>query len=209
MLSMINLKRNKSLIIGSFLMLCGISMFIYSNINNKLHEKQQLNLVEEFFINEEEVMILPNEEVIKETKIKDATENYIAVIEIKKINLKSILVDQKSKQNNVNKHIQIMGSSTMPNVANGTLILAGHSGNGWNAYFKNLIKLKLDDIVTIYYGGMKYNYSVIKIYNQKKNGQIKLNYNHTETNLILTTCHSYDKNKQLIVITKLINKETY
>ena len=39
----------------------------------------------------------------------------------------------------------------MPDKENGNVILAGHSGSGRTAFFKNLYKLETDDEVSIFY----------------------------------------------------------
>ena len=46
-----------------------------------------------------------------------------------------------------------MKESTYPDIANGNFILAGHSGSGKVAFFKNLYKLSQDDEVSIFYQG--------------------------------------------------------
>ena len=56
-------------------------------------------------------------------------EAILAILEIPKIKLKKPLYKVGSKLNNVNKNIEVLHESTMPNHENGSLILASHSGN--------------------------------------------------------------------------------
>ena len=92
----------------------------------------------------------------------------------------------------------------MPSEDNGTFILAAHNGNSYLSFFKDLDKLKIDDIVIIHYNNKKYYYSVNDIYEENKNGKININKNIHENILVLTTC-SNNKNKQLIIVSKLIS----
>ena len=63
-------------------------------------------------------------------------------MEIPSISLKTGLVDFKSSENNVNKRVQIIAGSQMPNIKKGNLILAAHSGTSNISYFKNLYKMQ-------------------------------------------------------------------
>ncbi len=129
-------------------------------------------------------------------------DNYIGILEIKSINFQKGFLDINNKNNNVNKNIQVLNNSTMPNTNNSLLVIAGHSGNGQKSYFKNLHKLNINDEINIYYANMKYTYKVSDIYNEEKDGTIELIKN-TEPTLILTTCNQKDKTKQLIIEAKL------
>ena len=97
----------------------------------------------------------------------------------------------------------------MPNVTNGTLALAGHSGNSRIAYFHKLYKLKENDQVYIYYQNEKYIYQVSKIERQDKDGTISFTKTKDTTELILTTCDQQNKGKQIVVVAKLVDKIPY
>ena len=133
------------------------------------------------------------------SKVKKEKETYIAVLKIPKIKLEKGLYDLKSANNNVDKNIQIVSGSSMPDIKNSNLILASHSGNAKISYFKNLNKLELNDKVSIDYKGNTYNYSVVNKYEIAKTGQAKIIRNKNTNTLTLITCvHNTDK--QLIVI---------
>ena len=106
---------------------------------------------------------------------------------INKINLKQDLYKIESKKNNIEENVTIMKESNYPNISNGILILAAHSGTGKIAYFEKLDNLELKDNVIIIYNNKKYIYQITKIWEQKKNGYIKIK-KENKKQLILTTC---------------------
>lgn len=114
--------------------------------------------------------------------------NYLAILNIPKINLYKEFYDYESPLNTVEKNIEVIEKSKMPDIKNGNLILASHSGNSNIAYFKNLDKLKLKDLIFIHYNGKKYKYIVENIYDVKKTGYIEINRNKNKTTLTLITC---------------------
>ena len=60
---------------------------------------------------------------------KSITYNYIGILEISKLGIKKGFLNLESPYNNVNKNVTLIEYSTMPDVENGNLILAAHSGN--------------------------------------------------------------------------------
>lgn len=135
----------------------------------------------------------------------DSKTNYIAVIQIPKINLKKGLVAKNSKYNDVNYNIQILHESTLPNEENSNLILAAHSGNSRIAYFKNLYKLKNEDIIYIFYNHKLYAYTVREVREVEKNGTVSIRENINKT-LTLITCKN-GTNKQIVITATLSNEE--
>ena len=145
------------------------------------------------------------EETVKENK---KVINYIAVLEIPKINLKRGLVDPSSSSNNVGENIQILNPTSMPNEDNHTFILAAHSGSSQVAYFDDLNKLSNGDNVYVYYKNIKYIYKITNDYSEKKTGTIVIKKDSDESVIVLTSC-STSNTKQLVYIGKLIGKESY
>ena len=90
--------------------------------------------------------------------------NYIGYIEIPKIGVKRGFLDLSSIYNNVDYNVTVIQGSDYPDVANGNLILAAHSGNCSYCYFDNLYKLSKGDSAYITYGGIKYSYKILDIY---------------------------------------------
>ena len=96
----------------------------------------------------------------------------------------------------------------MPNIVNGTFILAGHSGSSIYSYFRNLNKLELNNKIYVYYNGYKYSYEVTNIYDIEKTGKIKIEKESNMTALVLITCR-HNTNKQIVIIADLLNEEKY
>ena len=88
------------------------------------------------------------------------------VIQKKNIKLKRGFYNIDSNNNNVDKNIMVINSSDMPDVNLGNLILASHSGNSNISYFKNLDKLEIGDIASVYYLTKKYDYNLRQVYTQ-------------------------------------------
>ena len=200
-------KRNKSQIIfGSLFIFIGLAIPLFSYLHDNLIEKKENENIEKFFINKPNKT---NEENVKTKSTKSDLSDYIAIIEIPTLSLKRGLVSKDSKNNNINKNIQILKESDMPDVRNGNVILASHSGNTRVSFFKNLNLLKINDISYIYYNNIKYTYKVTKKYLEKKDGDIQIHKDKDTTTLTLTTCSPNHNDKQLTVISELISQEEY
>lgn len=127
---------------------------------------------------------------------KEVKDKYLGILEIPTINLKQGFYSLNDKRNNVNQNIQILNSPD-----GNIFAIAGHSGNGKRAYFKNIVKLNINDKINVYYQNDKYLYQIIKSYEVPKNKYIVISKTE-EKELVLTTCSNND-DKQLIVIAKL------
>ena len=196
--------------LGSLLILIGASLPLFKYIYFSCFDYQNNNKIENFFEQEEQVDIDLSTEVVEENKTTSSTSyDYIAVLEIPSISLKRGLVDKNSKANNVNKNIQILNESDMPDVENGTLYLAGHSGSSYISFFRNLEKVKYGDMIYIYYNHIKYSYKVNNLYIETKDGDISVLRDKNKTNLVLTTCSQDNKGSQFVVISELVNQENY
>jgi len=148
-----------------------------------------------------------NEEVQEEEKPTvqvDNPVNYIGYLEIPKINLNKGFFDVNDSNNNVEKNIYVSPTSSYPNVKNGNLIIAGHSGTGWKAFFNNLYRLNKDDYVFVTYGSKKYSYKIDRIYKQNKTGKIAIYRDYEKTTLTLVTCTNNDSETQTIYIAYLV-----
>lgn len=203
------LKKSHSIAIGSLIILFGISCYIINWYKDFRSEKQENQQIESFFEEETPVseVVETQEEVKQESKLYIDT--YIAILEIPTISLKRGLVDINSYRNNVKYNVQIIKPSDMPNVTNGNLILASHSGSGYTAFFKNLYKLKIGNKSYVYYNNEKYTYEIVKIYEEIKDGIIQIKRNQQKTTLTMITCSQTNKKNQIVIISELINKENY
>ena len=145
-------------------------------------------------------------EVKKENKSNTTnnSKNFIGYLEINKINLHLGFVSKNSIYNDVSKNIQLLDKSDYPDNENGTVIIAGHSGTGPLAYFKDLYKLELNDISNIYYNNTVYTYKLVDIYNVLKTGTVKIK-KKSSKGLVLITCTYNDKSSQTVYIFEDVN----
>ncbi len=203
---MAKIKRNKKYIISLILIILGIILIVYKYYPYYYENKQEIQESNKYIENNS-----LNKDIKSDFKTKASLEDkdYIGVLEIPTISFKRRLVNPESKRNNVNYNIQILDNSDMPNVENGLLIVAGHSGNSKVSYFNNLFKVNNNDIINIYFSNKKYVYKITNIYTETKRGTISIKRNKNKSTLVLTTCSKVSKDKQLVVISELVNSESF
>ena len=148
--------------------------------------------------NTDDKNIKEEKQTVENTLKVNTSNDYLAVIEIPKISLRRYLYDVNSKQNDVDKNIEVLKNSDMPSVKGGNLILAGHNGNTSVGHFKNLHKLVINDEIIIYYNNIKYVYKVSKIYDVLKTGTVAIKRDKSQNTVTLITCLGNDR--QLVVI---------
>lgn len=141
-------------------------------------------------------------QIVGNTLKVDTSNDYLAIIEIPKISLRRYLYDINSKENDVDKNIEVLKDSDMPNIQGGNLILAGHNGNTAVGHFRNLHKLVLNDEIIIYYNNSKYVYKISKIYDVLKTGSVAIKRDKSKSTITLITCLGNDR--QLVVIGYLL-----
>ena len=208
----IRYKSRLYILVGFFFILMGLIIYSGKVIYNEYLDRKDNQKVEEFLdIQDDKDVdeIYFDTEVIEE--IEDITTpsdtNYIGVLEIPKINLKRGFLSIDNPDNTVSKNIQVIKESDMPDVENGLLIIAGHSGTGRLAFFKELHKLSDMDKVYIYYKNTKYTYTVIDKYEVEKTGRALIKRKKNITSLALITCNQEDKTKQIIYILRQDGRE--
>ena len=201
------LKRKKHSKNGYPYIILGILLLITSSyllIEKKLIQNEIL-IKEEKSIEKYFKEVVPDKNnvvnVQRENKEKSVI-NYIGVIEIPAINLKRGLVDINDERNNIEYNIEILKESNFPDEKFGNFILASHSGNSNVSFFKNIYKLKLDDLIIIYYKNKIYNYKIYKKYEIEKNGKTTLELDNKNTYITLITCIP-NTNKQLVILGKM------
>lgn len=203
-------KNNHKLIIVFSYLTILISFLLIGNElykEYKINDKNEDKLVEFFEIQEqesieEEIVEQPKEEIKKDSY----KEPYLGVLEIKKIDLIRGFYNKNSRLNNVNRNIQLLNDSDMPNIENGNLILAAHCGSSSVSFFRNLPKLNIGDQATIYYEGKTYNYKLVKNYEINKTGTASIIRNKSKNTLTLITC-KHNTKKQLVFIFELVSFE--
>ena len=208
----INKKNKKSkrkswlIIIGSLIILLGIFDVSLMFIKPAVKQEQEENALKDFYIKEEQridKIDKTTSEEVKEVSKPKVKYDYIAVLKIPKINLEKGLVAKDSKYNNINYGVEILKESDSPDVINGNVILAAHSGTANISYFRNLDKINVGDETIIYYQGKTYNYKFVKIYDREKTGKANIKRDNNTSTLTLVTCR-HNTNKQIILIAELL-----
>lgn len=195
---------------GVILIISGIPLLLSNYIKEKrdvVFSEMNLALSE---INTRDIENDEEEPAVEEPteEVKDNNnyiyEEYLGVLDIPKINFYKGFYSKTSSLNNVQFNLFVLKESDYPDVVNGNLIIAGHSGNYNNSYFNDLYKLGIDDTVTVHYEGKDYTYKITKIYNEKKTGTVRILRNKNKTSLTLITCTNGDNYHQTIYIAELI-----
>lgn len=191
--------------IGGFFILYNFisdkKLFAYDYMNEQIYDNRETEIYD---VNTTEVNT--DEEETKTKNYQDI-ESYIGYLEIPKIKFRRGFYNITSKLNTVEANIEIIKGSDMPDVTNGNLIIAGHSGTGWKAFFKNLYKLEVGDEAIVTYAGINYKYKITNIYKQKNTGTVSIKRNYDKSTLTLITCTKDDSSTQTIYIAELDSVE--
>ena len=129
-----------------------------------------------------------NNEIVNNTYVQETTPYYIATLKIPKIGLEKGLVPIDSPDNTLEKNVETIKESNYPDVTNGNLILAAHSGNMNVSFFRRLLELNVGDTASIVYNGKTYTYRVNNIYDIPKTGWAEIVRDSNRTTLTLITC---------------------
>ena len=202
-------KKSQLLIVGSLLILIGGCVVGGKYVYNYLLDRVEDIKIEEFYNEQVDIDKDSIDEPTEKEETKQETKvDYVAVIKIPKIGVEKGLCKKGSYCNNVNQNIQILNEASYPDVANGNFILAGHSGSGRTAYFRNVYKLEKDDDISVIYNGYEYKYKIVNIYDIEKTGTASIIRNRDKSTLTLVTCR-HNTNKQIIVISELVERVEY
>lgn len=194
---------------GVILIISGIPLLLSNYIKEKrdvVFSEMNLALSEVSTGDIDNVVEEPEEveEPTEEVKEEYTYEEYLGIIDIPKINLYKGFYSKTSNLNNVKFNLFVLKESDYPDVINGNLIIAGHSGNYNNSYFANLYKLELEDTIIVHYNKKDYTYKITKIYNEEKTGTVRILRDRNKTTLTLITCTKDDSKHQTIYISELI-----
>lgn len=190
-------RKTKLIIFGLIIIIIGIIVGIIPLFLKEINFEKENTKVKEYINN-------------TSNKVNDSPKNdMLLVLELPKINLKRVVYNLDSELNTIKKNIEIMKESSLPNIDNGNVILEGHNGDSSISYFNKLDKLSKFDLAYIYYQGTKYIYSVDKIYDVEKDGDVEVVRDKNKNTLTLITCKSNTQDKQLVLIFYLKEKEDY
>ena len=176
-------------------------LFAYDYMNDKIYNDRETEI---YSVNTSEVTT--TEENEESASFQDV-ESYIGYLEIPKIGFRRGFYNIDSNLNTVESNIEIIKGSDMPNITNGNLIIAGHSGTGWKAFFNKLYKLEIGDEAIVTYSGINYKYKITNIYKEKNTGTVSIKRNYDKTTLTLITCTKDDSSTQTIYIAELYSTE--
>lgn len=194
-------------VIGSIVILLGGFFLSYNYIQSK--KVVAFDYIANVFYNENQVILEHDGEQKEEIEeeLGEVTNDYIGYLSIPKINLTKGFLDKRSTENDVEKNLLVVEGSNYPDKDKGNLMLAGHSGTGWNAFFNDLYKLGKSDIAIVTYKGKTYTYQITNIYTQPKVGTIAIYRKYDKTTLTLITCTNNDSTTQTIYIAELQSVE--
>lgn len=197
------------IISGAILILIGVVIFSYSlyfDFKYSEEDESQLQYYFENFYEEKEV----EDQVITQLNEKSNSDdkkssNYLAVLEIPIINLKTGVIMSNNTFSSMERNVSIYPNSNMPNEENGNFILFGHSGNSRVGYFNKIDELNETDCIKVYYQNKIYKYKVIEKLEVSKSNHYPLRRNFEESRITLITCLKNDNDKRLIVVGELVN----
>lgn len=210
------LKKSQLCLLGSLLALSGIFILSFDHIKelrNQVFSKMQLSFIDNS--NDIDIIVedIPEVEKVETTAKQEEKEKetkkidysvYTGILEIPKISLKRGFYSPGHKYNNIEKNVTVITGSDMPDVVNGNLILAAHSGDAYISYFAYLYRLQVGDLVYVTYNNVKYKYQIVNIYNVPKVGSITITRNLERTTLSMITCTKNSDTEQTVYIAEQI-----
>ena len=138
---------------GVILIIIGITLLLLNFISEKREKVfSDMNLaLSDNIIDEKskltEKIVEKPEEIVDNTiseekeEVEYVYEPYIGQLEIPSIDLYKGFYSKDSSLNNVKINLYLMPTSNYPDKERGNVVIAGHSGNYSNSYFRNLYKL--------------------------------------------------------------------
>lgn len=200
---------NKTIVTIGVLVILGGIFLLFSNYftekKEAAYEKVSIALSTEKEDNTPQNIEKEEEEVIKEPNPAYNTGEYLGILDIPKINLNRGFYDKNSEVNNVSHNVTFLEPSNYPDEKNGNVILVAHSGSSYLGYFKHLYQLVLGDMAYITYKGHRYEYKLVNIYNETKDGDVTIYRNKNKQTLTLITCTKDSDTQQTIYILELQN----
>ena len=195
---------------GVFLIIIGIAFLVsdfvvqkreetFTRVNIELNDLLAAETKEESK-EEEPQEQAPQEPVSQEQPENNQYETFAGVLEIPKIGFSKGFYPKGSELNDVKFNLKILDVSSYPDEEKGNVIIIGHSGDYSNSYFGNLYQLEVNDTASIDYKGKKYNYKIVNIYNENKDGTVTIYRDETKNCLTLITCTKDDDTKQTVYI---------
>lgn len=214
--SKIILKKSQSLLIGSLLIFFGFVILSWDyllRLSDEVYSDMKISMMGGVN-NNNSVVVTDSPENVNSLSTNNSVSNnnnyvidysqYLGVLEIPRIDLKRGFYNTDSKYNTIEKNVTMVSGSTLPDVPGGNLILIAHSGDAYISYFAYLYLLKVGDSAYVTYGGHKYHYKVVDIYEEAKTGIISVVRNTSKTTLTMITCTKDNDYTQTVYICELV-----
>ncbi len=197
--------------IGVLIILCGILLLSYNYLAGKkeaAYERVSISLLsEKDGETEDNTPQNIDEEAVEPEEPNPAydTGEYLGILDIPKINLNRGFYDKNNQYNNISYNVTLLEPSNYPDEKKGNVILVAHSGSSYIGFFKNLYQLVEGDTAYITYKNHKYEYKIVNIYNENKDGDVTIYRNKNKQTLTLVTCTKDSDTLQTIYIFELQN----
>ena len=146
---------------------------------------------------------IDRENIYNEIKNSKNSNDSFAQLIIPNLNINRPLYNINDKRNNVEKEVMVLETS---NFSSGNIVLAAHSGEGYNAYFNSLDQLDEKMDIYILYQDYIYTYKLFCSDEVEKTGYVMVK-TYTYPTLQLITCKKNSSTKQIVFTAKLMKKE--
>lgn len=197
--------------VGLLLIIISFLTFVFIKIYDFQKEKEIEEQVSEY-IEITSIEENPKEPVIEDEPIEMEKQtnslNYVAILEIPVINLKTGMVWATPNFQSINYAVSIDKNSQPPSTE-GNFIVYSHSGNSRIAFFKHLNQVEIGNNVYVYFNGIKYEYKIFKSYEISKTGNLNVTYPKDKRYITLVTCNPKRKGFQIVLVGEQINQEKY
>ena len=196
--------------IGVLIIICGILLLSSNYLAGKkeaTYEKVSISLLSEKDGKTEDntPQNIEKEEESEEPNPAYDTGEYLGILDIPKINLNRGFYDKGNQYNNISYNVTLLDPSNYPDEKKGNVILVAHSGSSYIGFFKHLYQLAIGDVAYITYKNHKYEYKIVNIYNETKDGDVTIYRNKNKQTLTLVTCTKDSDTEQTIYIFELQN----
>ena len=203
------LQKNAKITLSILFIFIGIALLTFNyfgSIKSNLFNEKNIELLSQQIDMPEEVRNIEEPEEEETTITTQEVDNgYIGYLSVPDVNIKRGFTSFDSPYNSLKYNILLVTGSSMPDVPNGNLILAGHNGRSKVSFFNDLYKLQDGAHAYVTYNGKVYDYVLTNRYDVPKVGTVTISRNGSVNTLTLITCHRTDNHTQVVFIFELSN----
>lgn len=193
-------------ILFAFIGVCLICYTYFDSIKDNLYSHKNLDTIQEVIEFDEDAgqkLTLEPEEEVPELPTGKGRYDYIGILKVPSVGIERGFTAFDNPYNYVDYNVQLIESSSMPDVDKGNLILAAHKGTSSVSYFGNLHNIQMGANASITYRGKVYTYKLVNSYNVAKDGTVEVSRNRSKTVLTLITCTHLSSTEQTVYIFEL------